>query len=627
MDHIDRSAVSNPAELPAGVDPNHVRVDQLISAQARRTPKATAAIFDARSLTYEQLERQCEVAATRLRGLGVARGTLVGIHLDRSLEMLVAVIAVMKAGGAYVPLAPDFPEGRLGLMVADSGLELVISEAKLRGLAPPGNYRSVDIAQLVTTQADGTGTGGDSEVEIDGDADAAGGSDLAYVLYTSGSTGTPKGVAVEHRNVVNFLLGMQRQPGLGPQDRLVAVTTLSFDIAGLELYLPLVTGATVIIASRDDAADGIRLRALIETQQANVLQATPTTWRLLIDAGWQGTRGFKVLCGGEPLPPDLARALLSRCAELWNLYGPTETTIWSTRFRVTDTAAPILIGKAIEHTRVYVLDRAGRPAPIGVPGELYIAGAGVARGYLNRPGLTDERFLADPIAAQPGARMYRTGDLGRYLPDGNLEFRQRLDNQVKIRGFRVELGDIEAAMESHPAVKQAIAKSFEFGPGDTRLVGYLLPHGDAPATTELLDHLRACLPAYMVPQHLATVSGFPLTPNGKVDRKQLPMPEADELLQDVHLDPATPTEQFLVDEFREMLGVERVSADASFFDLGGHSVLAMRLVSRLRQQRHPDITLRMLFDCPTAIALGRAIEALERPGIAGQPEEREAFQF
>jgi len=554
-------------------------VDQLISAQVARTPDAVAAVHGSRSLSYRDLGRQSDLAAARLRALGVGRGSLVGMHLERSLEMLIALIAVMKAGAAYVPLDPDFPPDRLGHMVADAGLAVVVTQPSLSDVAPQGNHRRVDIAQLLRAE-------GDSPAEQPTRVDPGDGSDLIYVLYTSGSTGKPKGVALEHRNVVNFLLSMQREPGMTPQDRLVAVTTLSFDIAALELYLPLVTGAMVVIASRDEAADGERLGALMASHGATVMQATPTTWRLLIDSGWQGAPGFKVLCGGEPLPPDLARLLLDRCGELWNMYGPTETAIWSTLFRVADGAAtPIPIGRPIANTRVYVLDRSSRPVPMGILGEIFIAGAGVARGYFNRPDLTAEKFLHDPYSNEPGARMYRTGDLGRYLPDGNLEFRSRADNQIKIRGFRVELGDVEAAVESHAAVKQAVARVFELRPGDTRLVAYVLPLGDAPSNAELRDHLRERLPHYMVPQHLVVVREFAMTPNGKVDRKALPPPQAmsDPAAAASLSSPARhpdPRVNYLGCVWSELLGIAASPGD-NFFDLGGHSMLAVQMVNRV----------------------------------------------
>ena len=595
------------------------RVDELISAQVRRTPHAPAAVCGSRSMSYLELERQSGRVADRLRALGVARGSLVGIHRERSLEMLVAVIAVMKAGGAYVPLDPEFPPDRLAYMVADAGLSWVITQPSLASSAPPGDYRKITIEQLIAAD------GGMPDATLS--PARAGGGDLIYVLYTSGSTGMPKGVALEHRNIVNFLLSMQQEPGMTEQDRIVAVTTLSFDIAGLELYLPLIAGATVVIASPDEAADGESLRTLIETHRATVMQATPTTWRLLIEAGWQGSRDFKILCGGETLPQDLARQLARRCGELWNMYGPTETAVWSTVYRVGEGGAPVLIGRPIANTRIYVLDKSGRPVPTGVPGEIYIAGAGVARGYLGRPELTAQRFLRDPFSEAHGGTMYRTGDWGRYLVDGNLEFRNRADNQVKIRGFRVELNEVEAAMASHPGVRQAIAKTFEIRPGDLRLVGYLLPDGDAPTATEFRDYLRARLPHYMVPQHFSIVGEFPLMPNGKVDRARLPAPQADDLMAEPHVEPKNPGERAVAQVFCDVLGVERVSADASFFDLGGHSVLATMAVALLRRRGHAGITLRMLFESPTAVALSREIEQLRQSHDAQASSEREVFQF
>lgn len=593
----------------------HRRVDQLISAQAARVPDAVAAVFGEQSLTYRELDSRSDRVAARLRALGVVVGSLVGVQLERSLDMLVALIAIMKAGGAYVPLDPEFPVDRLAHMVADADLPLVVTQASLAASVPAGRHRKVEIEQLL---------GSDALAEIDLTEDTqAGGADLVYVLYTSGSTGLPKGVAVEHRNVVNFLLSMQREPGIAQHDRLVAVTTLSFDIAGLELYLPLVTGATVVIAGRDQAADGESLRALLDGQQATIMQATPTTWRLLIEAGWRGAQDFKALCGGEALPRDLAHMLVQRCGQLWNLYGPTETTIWSSVFRVPEEGTPVLIGRPIDNTRIYILDKSGRQVPTGIPGEICIAGAGVARGYLNRPELTAERFLDDPFAESAGERIYRTGDIGRYLVGGNLEYRNRSDNQVKIRGFRVELGEVEAALESHPAIKQAIAKIIEGAPGDVRLVGYILPHAQAPDALELREHLRDRLPHYMVPQHLSIVEGFPLTPNGKVDRAQIAPPRAEDLFVQAHVEPRPGVESEVAEVFREVLMAERVSADASFFDLGGHSILATRAVSMLRKRGHAGATLRMLFESPTASALARELWQLQQDDTIA----REAFEF
>jgi amino acid adenylation domain-containing protein len=574
------------------------RVDRLITQQARRAPERIAAVCGGESMSYAELDAACDGVAARLHALGAMRGALVGVHLERSLQMLIAVIAVMKTGAAYVPLDPEFPAERLTYMVADAKLGLVISQSSLAAAAPAGDYRRFEIDRM-------------SDSAPPAELPDGGGGDLIYVLYTSGSTGRPKGVALEHRNVVNFLLSMQQEPGMAADDRIVAVTTLSFDIAGLELYLPLISGATVVIAQRDETADGEGLRRLLENEHATVMQATPSTWRLLIEAGWSGSQRFKALCGGEALPADLARALVERSGELWNLYGPTETAIWSSCYRVPHSGAPILIGRPIANTRIYVLDKSGRPVPTGVPGEIVIGGAGVARGYLGRDDLTAERFVADPFWNEHGGRMYRTGDVGRYLVDGQIEFRQRADNQVKVRGFRVELAEVELALASHPQLKQVVARVVEVRSGDARLVAYLVPSAAvAPTPAELREHLRASVPQYMIPHHFVALEQFPMTPNGKVDRARLPGLHAADLLADRHVEPSTPSERLVAQVFREVLAIDRVSAEAGFFDLGGHSVIAARAVAQLRKRAHAGFTLRMLFEAPSVAALAQAIDAL-----------------
>jgi amino acid adenylation domain-containing protein len=594
------------------------RVDQLVSAQAGRSPEAIAAVCGAHALSYRELERRSDRVANGLCSAGVVQGSLVGIYLDRSLDMLVALLAVMKSGGAYVPLDPDFPPERLSYMVEDAGISVLITQASLIASAP-GQCRRIEIEQLLADE---------SIDHLDAPAlENAAGSSAIYVLYTSGSTGRPKGVVLEHRNIVNFLLSMQNEPGLGPHDRLLAVTTLSFDIAGLELYLPLITGAQVIIAERDDLGDGARLIALLDQHQATAMQATPSVWRVLIESGWRGTRDFKVLCGGEALPRELAAMLLSRCGQLWNMYGPTETAIWSSIHRVVDAGAAIPIGRPIMNTVVYVLDKSGRLAPTGIPGELHIGGAGVARGYLNRPELTAEKFVADPFSSVFGGRMYRTGDLGRYLRDGTLEYRSRIDHQIKMHGYRIELGEVEAALESHPSVKQAIANVMETKPGDTRLVAYILARVTAVDAGELRAHLEKRLPRYMIPQHFSTVEVFALTPNGKVDRAQLPAPQVQGHLVDHFVAPTTTAEKVVADVFRDVLGVDQVSADDSFFDLGGHSILATRVVAVLRKRGFQGITLRMLFEFPTVAVLAREIESLPRSETIAGDMEHEAFEF
>jgi amino acid adenylation domain-containing protein len=577
------------------------RVDDLVWAQAGRTPDAVAAVFGAASLRYGELVSSAGRVAARLHGEGVARGAMVGIHLERSLDMLVALLAVMRTGATYIPLDPDFPPDRLQHMVADSGLGHVITQSALAADMPAGDYRALRIEDLLA---------GDGQPPSHGDA-AATGHDLAYVLYTSGSTGLPKGVAIEHRSVVNFLLSMQQEPGLSPGDRLLAVTTLSFDIAGLELYLPLVAGATVVIATRDQAMDGEALRELIDAHGITVMQATPSSWRLLVEAGWTGSPGFKALCGGEPMPMDLAAALEARCGELWNMYGPTETTIWSTVWRVPAGCRQMLVGKPIANTRVYILDKAGRRVPAGIPGEICIGGDGVGRGYLHRDELTAERFIADPFAEDPGARLYRTGDQGRLLPDGNLECRGRLDSQVKVRGYRIELGEIEQVLLSADGVKRAVAIAREDVPGDVRLVGYVVAgEGATPDQHTVFEHARNKLPGYMVPQHLVWMDAIPLLPNGKVDRKSLPAPAGRDRRQaevPADLPPAT---RYLLQVCAEIIGDDVLPED-NFFDAGGHSMLAVKLVNRV----HRDTGVRLTLLTLAASTLAQVANALPQEGL------------
>ncbi len=418
---------------------------RLVEVQVQRTPDRVALDFEGQQLTYGELDVRANQLAHALVSRGAGPGVLVGVCMDRSIEMVVAILAILKAGAAYVPLDPTYPSDRLGFMLNDSGARVLLTQEHLAARIPAGSavFLRVDGADAPEITAASA-----APLARSGTADT-----VAYVIYTSGSTGRPKGVEVLHRGVVNFLCSMQREPGLAPSDVLLSVTTLSFDIAGLELFLPLMVGARVVIAPRHIAIDGIALSRALESSGITVMQATPATWRMLVDAGWLGNKALKILCGGEALPRPLADALLGRVAEVWNLYGPTETTIWSTLHRVGPHTGPVPIGRPISNTRVYVLDRLGHPVPIGVVGELYIAGEGVARGYLNRPELTAERFLPDPFTGDAGARMYRTGDLVRYSEDGSLEFLGRTDHQVKVRGYRIELGEIEAALGRFPGIR------------------------------------------------------------------------------------------------------------------------------------------------------------------------------
>ncbi len=566
-------------------------IHELAAEQAARTPEATALVFEGESLTFAELDARANRLARALRERGVARGTLVGLCLERSPDMVVALLAVLKAGGAYVPLDPAYPADRIAFMIEDSGMPLLVSEKVLESTLPPheAHVLWLDEEREALTGLDGTALPRDEK-----DAQPE---DPAYVIYTSGSTGKPKGVRVPHRAVANFLWTMKDQPGLGPDDTLVAVTTLSFDIAVLELHLPLVVGARIVLAGRETAGDGASLAELLSDSGATVMQATPSTWRMLLAAGWKGGDGFTVVCGGEAMPTDLAQQLVEAAGSAWNVYGPTETTVWSTREKLENPVGALTIGRPIGNTQVHVLDERLKPVPIGVPGELHIGGDGVTLGYLNRPELTAERFIPDPF--RPGALLYKTGDLARFLSDGRLDYLGRNDNQVKVRGFRIELGEIESILARHGAVGQAVVMARELRPGDVRLVAYLIPaNGATPPDEDLRAFLRESLPDYMVPQHFMSLSAFPLTPNGKIDRKALPQPVTERSDTDF-VEPRSPEERLVAELWQDALGVPRLSVHDNFFHLGGHSLLASQVLARLRREHGVALAFRKLFEAPT----------------------------
>ncbi len=561
------------AELP------ETTVASLFEEQARRTPEAVAVSQGETRLTYAELNERAEGLAANLRSQGIGPESRVGIQMERTPDMLVAVLGVLKSGAAYVPLDPLHPQERLNLILEAAQPQIVLSD-----LTPSPAER------VARPKAGEEGVSPDN---------------LAYILFTSGSTGRPKGVQIPQRALVNFLLSMAREPGLEASDILLAVTTLSFDIAGLELLLPLIVGARVEIATRDEAADAELLKKRLAG--ATVMQATPATWRMLLDAGGEGWEGgdVKALCGGEALPSDLAAKLLPRVGSLWNMYGPTETTIWSATRRVV--GEDVAVGGAIANTSLYVLDRRLEPVPVGIPGELCIGGEGLARGYLDAPDLTAERFVPDPFA---GGRMYRTGDLVRWLSDGRIEFLGRIDFQVKVRGFRIELGEVEAALASHPAVRQAVA-----GLRGDRLVAWVTADGEA----DLREHLKGRLPEYMIPSAFVKLEAFPLTPSGKVDRKALPEPEA--ATERSYIAPRGPVEETIAGIWCELLGVPRVGSEDSFFAMGGHSLLATQLVSRLRRAFGVELPVRQLFETPTLAKLAELVQAA-RQGTGQTPPLR-----
>ncbi|WP_439608604.1 amino acid adenylation domain-containing protein [Hydrogenophaga sp.] len=592
--------------------PTGQTVHGLFEAQVARTPDAVAVRFEDSTLSYAQLNARANQLAHRLRALGAGRESLIGVWMERSADMVVAVLGVLKSGAAYVPLDPAFPKDRIDYMMEDAELRIVVTQDGLAQGLPTG-VQSVCLDTGASTLA---------ALSADNPAPLAGAGDLAYVIYTSGSTGRPKGVMLEHRAVVNFLLSMHREPGITAADRFVAVTTLSFDIAGLEIHGPLTVGGTVVLASRATALDGLRLAELLDHSEATLLQATPATWRLLLESGWRGRRGLKMLCGGEGLPRDLADKLLATGGELWNMYGPTETTIWSTISRVLDTTRAISIGRPIANTQVYVLEPSGLPAPIGVGGELCIGGAGLARGYRHRDELTAEKFVTLELPGVGPTRVYRTGDVVRFLADGRMEFVGRRDHQVKVRGFRIELGEIETVLARHSGVKDCVVHVREDTPGDQRLVAYVVPEPGATVEAEgVRATLRVQLPEYMIPNLFVVLEALPLTPNGKVDRKALPAPvvasvgAADDPGEAV----MTPVQRQVAGLWRTILNVERVGLHANFFDLGGHSLLLVRLQAAMQREFGQEFPLVELFQRTTVAAQA---ERMSTPAGASGALER-----
>jgi amino acid adenylation domain-containing protein len=600
-------------------------VHDLFKATVRRVPDAVAVSAEGRTLRYRELDELSDRLARRLVRLGVGPDVLVGICAERTPALLVALLAVLKAGGAYVPLDPTNPQERLRHILDDSGASLLLTETALLDALPPHAARILLLDDLLD--------GLEAEApEGDVPLPRVLPDHLAYVIYTSGSTGRPKGVEVRHRGVVNFLLSIIWRPGLGERDVVLGLTTLSFDIAVTELFLPLVVGARIELVRRETGLDAAKLAAVLESAGVTFVQATPATWTLLVDSGWPGRPGLKALSGGEALPRALANKLLPRVDTLWNYYGPTETTVWSSFHQVDRSDRPVPLGYPLGNTALHLLGRRFELVPAGAVGELAIGGEGLARGYRGRPDLTAERFVPDPLGP-PGARLYRTGDLARRLPDGLIEYLGRLDHQVKIRGFRIEIGEIEAVLLQHPAVRQCAVVALGGGT-DKRLVAYVVQNGET-AWEALRAHLQEKLPSYMVPASVVFLDRFPLLASGKVDRKSLPDPGRDRPLSASYVSPQSENERLIAQIWQEVLGLERVGIHDNFFDLGGHSLLAAEVHGKLRERMGTDLPLVELFRHPTVHALAQTLSRLGRPeapaeDLAGLQDaarrEREAAQ-
>ncbi|MFE6385364.1 amino acid adenylation domain-containing protein [Nocardiopsis dassonvillei] len=606
----DRERNAGRREWPEPIQA-HLRFEE----RAGLAPDSEAVRAGRDRATYAELDRYADRVAHALRERGVGRGSLVGIRMERTVDMVAALLGTLKAGGAYVPLDPGFPEDRVAFMIEDSGLTVLLTDEASAAFPAPEGIDLIRVDELGDVLGTAPTRPPSAHVSLD---------DLAYVIYTSGSTGRPKGVQIPHRALGNFLMSMRERPGVGAGDTLLAVTTLSFDISMLEILLPLMEGGTVVLADHTTTADGGALAELVTASGATVMQATPSTWRMLFDAGWAGAPGLRVLVGGEALPPDLARRLRSAGMPVWNMYGPTETTIWSSVAEVGDDPV-IVLGDPIANTELHILDERRRPVPTGVPGELCIGGDGLAHGYLGRPELSAERFVPHPFGGGLSDRLYRTGDLVRRRRDGGIEFLGRLDHQVKLRGFRIELGEIESALALHPSVSEAVALVREDVPGDQRLVAYVVPrsgHAD-PDPRELRSALAQRLPEYMVPSAFVVLGTLPLTPNAKVDRKALPAPAMASASRGRA--PRDEREARLCELFGQVLGLADIGVEDGFFQSGGHSLLATRLIARIRTEFGVDLQVRTLFEASTPAELADRLSggpAPERPALepAARPE-------
>jgi amino acid adenylation domain-containing protein len=576
--------------------PKDKALPYFIDECAKKYAAKVAVKFHGRNLTYRELYESSNKLAKILIDNNIKTGDVIGLALDRSPEMIISLLAILKSGAAYIPLDPEYPKDRIEFMLEDSAAKILLTSKKYHN-----HFISTASEILIEDALDkfNNYTADEPRVEIDGN-------DLAYVLYTSGSTGKPKGVQIKHFNLVNFLLSMQKEPGMNASDKILTVTTISFDIAGLELYLPLICGAEITLTNSETAKDGRLLFDMVKNDGISFMQATPYTWRMMLESGWEKLLPLKILCGGEAMPKDLVGKLTARTSELWNMYGPTETTIWST-VKLIESDEDITIGKPIANTQVYILDENLNNVTDGSIGEIVIGGDGVAKGYLNRPELTAERFIDNPFSGIPGDKMYRTGDLGRYKENGDIQCLGRIDHQVKVRGYRIELEEIEHALQQLPDIKQAVVVAREDTPGDPRLVGYIVleeDNGEADFKTQIHNWQQALLaelPEYMVPDDFVLVPAIPITPNGKTDRKALPKPDYNAIAGRLgeYAAPRTEIEKQVAEIWQELMGLEKISIYDNFFELGGRSLVAVQIMSRIEKLTGKRLPLATLFDHST----------------------------
>lgn len=604
-------------------------VHELFERQAHATPGAIAVMFENEVLTYAELNKKSTILAKYLQLQGVTPDHFVALFVDRSLDMIVGLLGILKAGGAYIPLDTGYPPERLTYMLDDSRALMILTTSVLaekiaklmQGITPADHEQKARVIAL-----DGEWDTMEQEAAKQKRLQRkVKPNHLAYVIYTSGSTGKPKGVMIPHQALTNFLISMGRQPGLRADDKLFAVTTYCFDIAGLELYLPLIKGAECWICHADTAADAEKLKEAIERLKPTIMQATPSTWTMLFHAGWKNETNMKILCGGEPLPESLKQQFTDSNSKVWNLYGPTETTIWSTVQQITKDR-PISIGKPIANTGIYIVDDYDQLTPVGISGELCIDGDGLARGYLNRPELTAEKFVDHPF--RPGEKLYRTRDLARWVPDGTIEHLGRMDLQVKIRGFRIEIGEIETQLNRHPSIKESVVVANEQA-GSNRLIAYYVQEdqkdGEEALTAEaLIAYLKTNLPDYMIPAHLISLENIPLTPNGKTDRKALMRRELTVNRTDEITLPQSEIEERLLAIWKEVLQLDEISTTDGFFEVGGNSILTAVLTERIRKTLDGTFTATHLFAYPTIQTMSAFISAAQ--GTASISTEETAFR-
>ncbi|HEY6138560.1 MAG TPA: amino acid adenylation domain-containing protein [Thermoanaerobaculia bacterium] len=592
------------------------RLHRLFEQQAARTPSAPAVVFEGSALTYAQLDARANQLANRLVAAGVRNGSPVGIYMERSFELVVAIFGVLKAGGAYLPLDAEYPQDRLAYMLENARVAAVVTQPHLGEMLATS-------APVVVLDAACSSVAGEAAtapaVEVDREQ-------AAYVLYTSGSTGRPKGVVIPHRAICNHMLWMQSAFPIGAHDAVLQKTPFSFDASVWEFYAPLLTGGRLVVAQPGGHRDAAYLTQTIHDENVTVLQCVPTLLRMLLDepSFSRCTSLRRVFCGGEALTGDVTtRFHAALRADLVNLYGPTEATIDATYWTCTrgDAATHMPIGRPVANTQVYVVDGELRPRPIGVAGELLIGGTGLGLGYLHNDELTREKFVPNTVGG-PSPRLYRTGDLVRMTGDGVLEFLGRIDHQIKLRGFRIELGEIEATLVRCGGVKEAVVIAREDTPGDKRLVAYVIAEpGASPAAADLKSALRTTLPDYMVPAAIVKLEAFPLLPNGKIDTRSLPAPDYSRAEKtDAFVAPRNDIEKGVAAIWSEVLGVEKIGVYDNFFELGGHSLIATQLISRIRAQFNVELPLRKLFEAPTVEDLASAVAEARVPS-AGEVDE------